>query len=38
MKKGVLRKFATFTGKHLFLIKLRPAALSKRDCNIGVFM
>ena len=33
---------ANFTGKHLrwslFLIKLRPATLSKRDSNTGVFL
>ena len=44
-KKGVLRNFANFTGKHLcwslFLIGLqafRPAALSKRDSNTDVFL
>ena len=43
-KKGVLKNFANFTGKHLwwslFLIKLpafRPGTLLKRDSNTGVF-
>ena len=38
---GALKNFAIFTGKHLcwslFLIKLRPAILLKRDFNTGVF-
>ena len=45
VKKGVLRNFANFIGKHLcrslFLIGLqafRPAALSKRDSNTDVFL
>ena len=45
VKKGVLKKFANLTGKHLcwslFLIKLqafRPATLLKRDFNTGVFL
>ena len=44
-KKGVLRNFANFTGKHLcqslFFNKvagLRPATLLKRGCDIGVFL
>ena len=46
-KKGVLRNFAKFTGKHLyeslFLIKLqayglRPVSLLKRDSGTGIFM
>ena len=44
-KKGVLRNFANFTGKHLcwslFLIELqtfRPAALLKIDSNTDVFL
>ena len=44
-KKGVLKNFAVFTGKHLcwnlLLIKLqafRPATLLKRDSNKGVFL
>ena len=43
-KKGVLRNFTKFTGKHLcqslFFNKvavLRPAALLKRDSGAGVF-
>ena len=45
VKKGVLKTFAIFTGKHLcwslFLIKLqpwRPATLLKRDSNTDVFV
>ena len=45
IQKTVLKKFATFTGKHLcwshFLIKLliwRPATLLKRESNTGVFL
>ena len=45
VKKGVLKNFANFTGKHLwwslFLIKLqalRPGALLKRSSNTGVFL
>ena len=42
VKKGVLKNFANFTGKHLrwslSLIKLRPATLLKRDSNTGVFL
>ena len=44
-KKGVLKNFAHFTGKHLcwslFLIQLqvfRPATLLKRDSNAGAFL
>ena len=44
-KKGVLRHFAKFTGKHLcqsaFFHKvagLRPATLLKRDSGTGVFL
>ena len=44
-KKGVLRNFANFTGKHLcwslFLIELqtfKPAALLKIDSNTDVFL
>ena len=44
-KKGVLKNFANFTGKHLwwnlFLIKLqawRSENLSKRDSSTGVFL
>ena len=44
-KKGVLRNFATFTGKYLswslFLIKLQglePATLFKRDFNSGAIL
>ena len=44
-KKGVLRNFAKFTGKHLcqslFFNKvagLRPATLLKRDSGTGVFL
>ena len=44
MKKGVLKDFANFKGKHLcwslFLIKLqafRPATLLKEDSNIEIF-
>ena len=43
--KGILRNFASFSGKHpcwsLFLRELqtfRPAALLKRDSNIDVFL
>ena len=43
LKKGVLKNFAIFTGKHLccglFLIKLqafRPATFLNRDSNTGV--
>ena len=45
MRKGVLRNFAKFTGKHqrksLFFNKvagLRPATLLKRDSGTGVFL
>ena len=45
VKKGVLRNFAKFTGKHLwqslFLSKvagLRPATLFKKDFGTGVFL
>ena len=45
VKKGVLRNFAHFTGKHLcwsiILIELqafRPTALLKRDSNTDVFL
>ena len=45
VKKGVLKSFANFTGKHLcrslFLIKLqawRPKPLLKRNSNTGVFL
>ena len=45
LKKGVLKKFVIFTGKHLcwslFLRKLqvlRPAILLKRDSNTGIFL
>ena len=45
VKKGVLKNFAVFTGKHLcwslFLKKLqawRPATLLKRGSNTGVFL
>ena len=45
VKKGVLKKFAIFPGKHLcwsaFLRELhvrRPATLLKRDPNTGVFL
>ena len=34
-KKGVLRNFAKFTGKHLCL---RPATLLKKDSGTGVFL
>ena len=34
LKINVLKNFANFTGKHLF----RPATLSKRDSNVGVFL
>ena len=44
VKKGVLKNFANFTGKHmrwsLFLIKQQDvwlATLLKRDSNTGVF-
>ena len=44
-KRGVLKKFANFMGKHLywslFLIKLqaiRPATLLKRNSSTGVFL
>ena len=44
VKKGALKNFANFTGKHLcwslFSIKLqgrRPATFLKRDSNTGVF-
>ena len=44
-KKGVLRNFAKFTGKHLcqslFFNKvagLRPATLLKKDSGTGVFL
>ena len=40
-KKGVLRNFAKFTGKHLcqslFLIKLRPATLLKKKLRRKCF-
>ena len=45
MKKGVLKNFTKFTGKHLcqslFFNKvagLRPATLLKRDCGADVFL
>ena len=45
VKKGVLKKFADFTRKHLcwnlFSMKLRafsPATILKRDFNTGVFL
>ena len=43
VRKGVLRNFAKFTGKHLarisFLINLqRPATLLKKDSGAGVFL
>ena len=45
VKKGVLKNFANFTGKHLryslFLIKRQDfwiATLLKRDSNTGVFL
>ena len=45
VKKGGLKNFANFTGKHLrcilFLIKRQDfwlATLLKRDSNIGVFL
>ena len=45
VKKGVLKNFANFTGKHLcwslFLIKFQafnPGTLLKRDSNTGVFL
>ena len=45
VKKGVLKTFANFTGKHLcwsfFLIELqfsRPVTLWKRDSNTGAFL
>ena len=45
MKKGVLRNFAKFTGKHLCqslifndIAGLRPATLLKRDSGTGVFL
>ena len=44
-KKGVLRNFAKFTGKHLYhsfffkkVVSLRPATLLKRDSGTGVFL
>ena len=44
-KKGVLRNFAKFTGKHLWqslffneVTGLRPATLLKRDSCTGVFL
>ena len=41
-KKDVLKNLANFTGKHLFwsifLIKLGPATLPKRDPKTGVFL
>ena len=38
-KKGVLKNFANFTGKHLCRsLFLRPVTLLKRDCNTGVFL
>ena len=40
-KKGVLRNFANFTGKHLywsFFLLERPATLLKRDFNTYVFL
>ena len=36
-RKGVLRNFATFKGKHLCQ-SLRPATLLKRDSGTGVFL
>ena len=42
MRKGVLRNFAKFTGKHLcqslFFCRLRPATLLKRDSGTGFFL
>ena len=45
MKKGILRNFAKFTGKHLcqrrFFNKvagLKPETLLKRDSGTGVFL
>ena len=45
VKKAVLKNFAIFIGKHqcwsLFLIRLqafRPATLSRKDSNTGVFL
>ena len=45
IKRAVLKNFSIFTGKHLcrsrFLLKLwafRPATLSKRNSNTGVFL
>ena len=45
VRKGILRNFAKFTGKHLcqslFLNKvvgLRPTTLLKRDSGTGVFL
>ena len=45
LKKGVLKIFAKFTGKHLFqsllfnkLADLRPVTLLKRDSSTGVFL
>ena len=35
VKKGALRNFAKFTGKHLCL---RPATLFKRNSGTGVFL
>ena len=37
-EKGILKNFATFTGKHLKLQALTLATLLKRDCNTGVFL
>ena len=44
-KKGVLKNLAKFIGKHLCwslffnrVAGIRPAALSKRDSNTGVFL
>ena len=37
-EKGILKNFATFTGKHLKLQTLTLATLLKRDCNTGVFL
>ena len=44
-KKGVLRNFAKFTGKHLCqslfinkVVGLRPATLIKKDSGTGVFL
>ena len=37
-KKGVVKNFANFTGKHLFGSLFRPATLLKRESDISVFL